>query len=1245
MASGATGFDAVAAMTDTVSPRLKRRGVATASTGPAAAPVSPGPKRYTMSSTATEAEASLAEVVNDHASKLETVTKILRAINVKNDEQDDKIKIVMDSDWELKQKLQVLEAQISTANTDIEKNDTDIKGKLKILESQVHATAHALDKAASVQDMTELARMMDRLPSVEQRVNDNLKGLETQIKEYSENYRRELGAVHQQQQEAKETLTNRIHLAEQEILKAQTAIEQEILKAQKANGGTEGPAAAARDPWAQARTEVPSVPRSWSQGTAAGAHHGGPAEYFPGRQNEPQTQWPQQSEQSVPGDFPYPKFNPAIQKGHMQRATVHHIGDTKRTPFEDKVASSPNMLFNADDKPGWVKKTANYLISKAYEMKVFLRWAESAQAHTITDSHVRALADSGFCSDNDPLQLSRDLWGYLNLSLTGKEHESFGNVDSGNGFEAWRKLVVPIAPRSEARLMFMHRDIIKPPPSKRLTDVIGDIEAWEGRLTEYYRCGGDRLSDRTKVITAIDMLPPDTPHTLMLALKDMRDLEKLKDQLRQDIRFLEDFGGLKKAAAHIIENPYGPNPMGPSIPTQEQQAQAPSDPITESDLPAFVFEQLSSQEREQLVLAVNTRRAPQGGRPRWQQQTGATRRQPTPPRDSQDMKCGNCGQKGHIARECKKPRVPFSERKCHICGQKGHIANRCPDKDKAPKAAVVENRAPVILCIEDEDGYRTVTGRRPQPQGYTLADIPITRRVPQGTRRRQTTDGNRYGALGDSDTDTDDMAEAPTEEQENSQRKRRENRDKRTSFCAGFSASCPQGCDGDHSESRCSTDNPNGLLEPSNAEGTADTASKPQGLSEATQFILGPDYTSECSQCDGSECDGNCNDVANMDDLDDSQTTPGQRTGGLQSGAVDTRVPPRKDDSQTTPGQRAGGLQSGAVGARAPPRITGTSDTQSRSHDDFWEIIEEAEDYNREYMENLPWPPPPHMDPFNLFNRRHHSTDHPFSADGQWEVLKANARSQGAVQPHSGTTPTPTTTQRTGTYCAISVQPNTPYQSSTCPDTNTVHPQESSGVQAGVRWRQARRQALRNELGDSMTAALEAAGVNTEELFDTLIMENEIPEEEATAMSVEWVDIDLEVALDSGCCDHVMDIETHCPGYSLQPSQGSMRGQGFIVGNGAKVLNTGEAVLNLEASVDTGTVIPFSSTFQSAQITRPLMSVSKICSNGFKCNFTDSEALIIDSQGQTVCRFERRNGLYLTRLKLKSPSPFGGQAK
>ena len=332
-----------------------------------------------------------------------------------------------------------------------------------------------------------------------------------------------------------------------------------------------------------------------------------------------------------------------------------------------------------------------------------------------------------------------------------------------------------MAPRSEARLMFMHRDIIRPPPSKKQTDVIADIETWEGELTEYYKCGGDILTDRTKVLTALGMMPPETPHSLMLTLKDLRDLNKFKDQLRQDIRFLEDFGGLRKAAAHIVESPNGPNPLGPSIQEREYPAPSTAEPITEHDLPAFVFEQLSSHEREQLVLAVNTRKGLQGFRPRQQTQPGGQRRQPTPPRDTQDARCGNCGLKGHTARDCKKPRIPFADRKCHICGQKGHIANKCPDKDK-PKVAVAEtDRAMRILCVEDEEGLKTVTGRKPQPLGYTMADIPTTKKVPQGVRKRQEMVGNRFGVFCN---DSDEHVEETT----NSQREQRKDRTRKHSF-------------------------------------------------------------------------------------------------------------------------------------------------------------------------------------------------------------------------------------------------------------------------------------------------------------------------------------------------------------------------------------------------------------------------------------------------------------------------------
>ena len=123
-----------------------------------------------------------------------------------------------------------------------------------------------------------------------------------------------------------------------------------------------------------------------------------------------------------------------------------------------------------------------------------------------------------------------------------------------------------------------------------------------------------------------------------------------------------------------------------------------------------------------------------------------------------------------------------------------------------------------------------------------------------------------------------------------------------------------------------------------------------------------------------------------------------------------------------------------------------------------------------------------------------------------------------------------------------------------------------------------------------------------------------------------------------------MDIEQDAPGYHVTESPGSRKGGGFIVGNGERVSNDGQASLILEAGARPGETHRFKSTFQSARVTRPLMSVAKICGNGFRCVFDDKQAKIIDTEGQVACTFERKGGLYVSRMKLKAPPPFTGPA-
>jgi hypothetical protein len=138
----------------------------------------------------------------------------------------------------------------------------------------------------------------------------------------------------------------------------------------------------------------------------------------------------------------------------------------------------------------------------------------------------------------------------------------------------------------------------------------------------------------------------------------------------------------------------------------------------------------------------------------------------------------------------------------------------------------------------------------------------------------------------------------------------------------------------------------------------------------------------------------------------------------------------------------------------------------------------------------------------------------------------------------------------------------------------------------------------------------------------------------------EWTDVEFEVALDSGAQDHVCD-DADTPGYILEESPGSSRGACFVVGNGSRIHNQGQKILNLEPEDDESKTLK--SCFQIAKVTRPLMSVGKICDGGMQVVFTDKTATIKAPDGKTVCVFTRKpGGLYICKMRLKQPFPRQG---
>ena len=93
-----------------------------------------------------------------------------------------------------------------------------------------------------------------------------------------------------------------------------------------------------------------------------------------------------------------------------------------------------------------------------------------------------------------------------------------------------------------------------------------------------------------------------------------------------------------------------------------------------------------------------------------------------------------------------------------------------------------------------------------------------------------------------------------------------------------------------------------------------------------------------------------------------------------------------------------------------------------------------------------------------------------------------------------------------------------------------------------------------------------------------------------------------------------------------------------MVDDGNEILNDGVVRLNLQTIEDSPNDIGF--TFQVAKVSRPLMSVGKICDNGTKVVFS-SDKIQVMKGGAIVCTFER---IYQDLLRLLVGRNMAGDA-
>jgi hypothetical protein len=82
------------------------------------------------------------------------------------------------------------------------------------------------------------------------------------------------------------------------------------------------------------------------------------------------------------------------------------------------------------------------------------------------------------------------------------------------------------------------------------------------------------------------------------------------------------------------------------------------------------------------------------------------------------------------------------------------------------------------------------------------------------------------------------------------------------------------------------------------------------------------------------------------------------------------------------------------------------------------------------------------------------------------------------------------------------------------------------------------------------------------------LFEGEILDGQLLAGTRAWIDVEFEVALDSGCTDHVCAPDD-VPGYVCVESPGSRVGQRIVFGDGGIIPNKDQACLSLETMGET----------------------------------------------------------------------------
>ena len=133
----------------------------------------------------------------------------------------------------------------------------------------------------------------------------------------------------------------------------------------------------------------------------------------------------------------------------------------------------------------------------------------------------------------------------------------------------------------------------------------------------------------------------------------------------------------------------------------------------------------------------------------------------------------------------------------------------------------------------------------------------------------------------------------------------------------------------------------------------------------------------------------------------------------------------------------------------------------------------------------------------------------------------------------------------------------------------------------------------------------------------------------------------VKVAANSGAGDHVAAAEL-VGMHLVVPSPGSRNGCHFVSASGDRMKNRGEAKLKLN-DPRAGTIL--TSTFQVADVTRPLHSTAVICDEDKEMLYMKGEAVVVPEgtfsrflgSVKPIMRYKRDGNLYTAKFRVRDP--------